>query len=924
MSSKLNVETFIAVLKRSGLLDPEVIQRSIADYHGAANRSEDCVALAERLIGLNLLTRWQVEKLLQGKHRGYFLGKYKLLSLLGKGGMSSVYLAEHLLMRRRCALKVLPAKRVDDSSYLERFHREAQAVAALDHPNIVRAYDVDHQNDGDRQIHFLVMEYVEGQCLQDMVGEHGLPSFLDAADCARQAAAGLQHAHEHHMIHRDVKPGNLLVDRNGVVKILDLGLAKFFHVDEGNDALTIRHDERVLGTADYLAPEQAIDSHRVDARADIYSLGCTLYFSVTGKPPFTEGTLAQRLLAHQIKTPPSVESLRGDAPPDLAAIIRRMMEKRPEDRYATASEAGEALYRWIGENADDTWRKAHTATWSASLTESWGSHKAIPVAQPVTTPSGTEPLDGKRSWGSIPVSSEKNPLKTTAHNVSGTQDTAINHLFSTLTQNKSEPAVANSKSSPTVKIPAAPTTDIAPGNRAPAKADSPVAPSTPAFPAFESSPKVNKPPLKKESGTIRALSPAKFNWQWVLQPKHRGVLIGASAFILLGLIYLVSELMRQSPSPGQSIAPATTPFPTEKREVTVGKDKAEFKSIRDALIAVRDRYHPSLGNKTPFVVRIQAGTYQEKIRIDGRISHWPDGVTIRGEGVVVLDAVSDEPVVRIGNVSQYTLENLQIQAKGPTAIELADDMHECRLQKLLVQGFTDCGIVCRGTQGLSFGSGQLGIVQTTFEPVSKKAVGIRLEEGSDNDVFHVVIRHCRFLEEMAAGVVIRGQAPIGIDVAESIFYRSSDGIRIDGQPAVKSLHVANNTFREVKTGIHFAQMPNDLSTDLVFRRNLFSKIERVEGAVDLGYDETRFRAMMASNPPGIENNWSDRPAATAPTSSEMVILFDGGGRRGETGFAFTSTDPQNAKFLAPSSTSPQREVAGAQPTDKSWVGATGP
>ena len=186
----LSVENFIAVLRKSGLVESDrllhVLNQSAPPVTGWTTAEQ----ISDHLIDLKLVTKWQAEKLLQGKHRGYFLGKYKLLSLLGKGGMSSVYLAEHLLMRRHCALKVLPAKRVDDSSYLERFHREAQAAASLDHPNIVRAYDVDHQEDGNRQIHFLVMEYVEGESLQDLVSENGLASILDAAEYARQAALG--------------------------------------------------------------------------------------------------------------------------------------------------------------------------------------------------------------------------------------------------------------------------------------------------------------------------------------------------------------------------------------------------------------------------------------------------------------------------------------------------------------------------------------------------------------------------------------------------------------------------------------------------------------------------------------------------------------------------------------------------------------
>ncbi len=269
MSTKLNVETFVAVLKKSSLIEADRLQRLVAEYTQAGGSPDDSPKLAEFLVANGAVTRWQADKLLQGKHKGYFLGKYRLLSLLGKGGMSSVYLAEHVLMRRRCALKVLPTKRVNDSSYLARFHREAQAVASLDHPNIVRAYDVDHQVDRDNEIHFLVMEYVEGYSLQELVQKQGVCPFLDAAEYTRQAALGLHNAHEAGMVHRDVKPGNLLVDPNGVVKVLDLGLARFFTGDQDEDALTIRHDEKVLGTADYLAPEQALDSHTVDARADI-------------------------------------------------------------------------------------------------------------------------------------------------------------------------------------------------------------------------------------------------------------------------------------------------------------------------------------------------------------------------------------------------------------------------------------------------------------------------------------------------------------------------------------------------------------------------------------------------------------------------------------------------------------------------------
>ena len=199
--------------------------------------------------------------------------------------MSTVYLGEHVLMQRRVAIKVLPTEPRFRHVLPGPLHREARAAASLDHPNIVRAYDVD--NDGDN--HYLVMEFVDGRDLQQTVKRSGRMDYVTAADYIRQAAEGLGHAHSNGLIHRDVKPANLLVDQKNVVKVLDLGLARF--TDDDRASLTVQYDENVLGTADYLAPEQAINSHDVDARADIYSLGCAFYFLLSGHPPFPDGTL---------------------------------------------------------------------------------------------------------------------------------------------------------------------------------------------------------------------------------------------------------------------------------------------------------------------------------------------------------------------------------------------------------------------------------------------------------------------------------------------------------------------------------------------------------------------------------------------------------------------------------------------------------
>ncbi len=358
MTLKLTAASFLAGVKQSGLIDPDRLDALVTEIHQAGIDCNDSMAIASALVDRKALTEWQSDKLLQGRHKGFILGRYRLLSLLGAGEMSAVYLAEHILMERRCAIKVLPANKVQDTSYLGRFHREARAVASMNHANIVRAYDVDKQTESGTDIHFLVMEYVEGRNIEQIVKEQGPLDYVSAVDYIRQAADGLGHAHQSGMVHRDVKPGNLLIDNTGVVKLLDLGLARFFKTTD-EESLTIKHDEKVLGTADYLAPEQAVDSHQVDARADIYSLGCTMYFALTGHPPFTDGTLVQRLLAHQTKTPPSVRYERPDIDDSLLEILDKMMAKKAADRYQTAAEVSEALARWLIEHASAAWKQKH-------------------------------------------------------------------------------------------------------------------------------------------------------------------------------------------------------------------------------------------------------------------------------------------------------------------------------------------------------------------------------------------------------------------------------------------------------------------------------------------------------------------------------------------------------------------------------------
>jgi serine/threonine protein kinase len=347
MNALSSAQQFLQLTGRSQLI-PEsqlavILRQASADLQVPAD-GISASGIADWLVQQNLLTTWQTQKLLQGKHRGFFLGPYKLHSKLARGGMSTIYSGVHIQSKQTVALKVLPLSKVGKSSYLPRFMREADIAKRLEHPHVVRVFDIHSASDGVNLVHFMAMELLEGRDLYDLVIADGPLPCRAAVSYIMQAAVGLQYAHEAGLVHRDVKPGNLFLTTEGVVKILDLGLAQDF---ESTENLTREFNERVLGTADYLSPEQAVDSHMADARADIYSLGCTLYFLLTGQPPFNDGTLTQRILAHQTRSPAPISACREDVPADLQEILTEMMCKDRNRRIQTAELVAERLKLWL-------------------------------------------------------------------------------------------------------------------------------------------------------------------------------------------------------------------------------------------------------------------------------------------------------------------------------------------------------------------------------------------------------------------------------------------------------------------------------------------------------------------------------------------------------------------------------------------------
>lgn len=330
----------------SGLVAQEQLDRAVATLRSEPQALAAVLGevgddeLAARLVTLGVLTPYQAEQLKAGRTK-LSLGPYTITEWIGQGGMGQVYKAVHKMMGRECAIKVLPTAKATPEA-IDSFMREIRTQAQLDHMNLVRAYDAGH----DGNVHYLVTEYVPGTDLRQLVRRQGSLTMQQAAKAVGQAARGLEYAHQRGLIHRDVKPGNILVTPQGVAKVSDLGLSGFMHELENDPRAG-----KIVGTPDYLSPEQIRSPLDITAVSDIYSLGCTLYYAISGKVPFPGGTTRDKARRHLEETPWHPRRFNPEVSEEFVEIIADMMEKDPKSRIQTAAEVAARLEPWAREDS---------------------------------------------------------------------------------------------------------------------------------------------------------------------------------------------------------------------------------------------------------------------------------------------------------------------------------------------------------------------------------------------------------------------------------------------------------------------------------------------------------------------------------------------------------------------------------------------
>jgi serine/threonine protein kinase len=407
---ELTVQNVYGLLLRSKLLSLDEAKAMFARWQQEAkDAAANLAQFASWMVANKYLTEYQAQLLARGHAEGFFLNEYKILDRLGKGRMAGVYKAQHQL-GQIVAIKVLPPSKAKDANLLGRFHREARLSLRLKHPNIVRTF----QTGESQGLHYIVMEYLEGETLEDVLVRRGKMLPGEAVRLVYQALQGLQHIHAQGLVHRDLKPSNMMLvgstpdsTLRATLKLLDIGLGRMLFDEAagepGDPGLTT--EGVLLGTPDYMSPEQARDPRHTDIRADIYSLGCVLYHLLAGQPPFPDTNIISQMIRHATETPKPLKSFNPAVPDGLQQIVNWMMAKDPAQRYPTPERAAQALQVFLAAGNEPLAAPESDPRIRPYLTWLEVESGKQPVV-PFKPPSGTLPAAGKPPSGTLPAAAK--------------------------------------------------------------------------------------------------------------------------------------------------------------------------------------------------------------------------------------------------------------------------------------------------------------------------------------------------------------------------------------------------------------------------------------------------------------------------------------------------------------------------------------
>jgi serine/threonine-protein kinase len=791
MAKPTSMKDVVDLVRRSQVVETGRLDSYFDDLKRENTKSLTPVGLLDRLLVDRLITKFQYDLLAQGKWKGFSLGNYRILDRIAAGGMGQVFIGEHTKLGKKVAIKVLAANLTDNAIARQRFVREARAAAALSHENIVQVFDVNT----DSNPPYIVMEYVDGTSLQAAVALSGPLAPGAAAICGHQIALGLQHAFEHQLVHRDIKPANVVIDRKGICKLLDLGIARF---DDGQELTRVApQDKLILGTVEYLAPEQAIDSTKVDTRADIYSLGATLYFLLTGAPPFAKAAASAKLLLKQTEMPPMVTDLRPDVPIGLAAVIHRMLAVKPLGRYLSPAAVADAL--------------AEFAVPPAGFPDSLFARVPPRFADSTSTPipaKSSANSDVVRRYATTPP-----PVDRTAARASRPSDRAIPAVvdagpaafdFSELRLDPDDPSTV---------------ADVAMATPAPAQPSSP----------------------GRRSSHLPTAAPKPAS-------RKRLILLGglAAGVALIGVLLLTIVWLTSPPA-----KPVETARPRVVREPAKPADGISIpESTATTLIVARTGkfgHYPTvmaaLQNAGPSVQRVEVwDDTTEEILATNAIT-LPPKLTIVGKGptsgrttvTVPRNSSKTDWVHALHAANGVTLENLTFDGGGSSAYLLFCTGQEIVLKNVAVQNFTAIGTAALKVNGFT-------ATGCRFAPSGLAAESLLQFHTSAQ---RVIVHDCRFDGEATMGIHDHGlldaqivgnrfsglthairlreipTAGRGIVLRQNVVSQCDEGLRIDKPPAIgptlapRMLELDGNHFHDVTKatwtpGLRLAPVEGDL------------------------------------------------------------------------------------------------------------------